>query len=347
MVGYTRRVPVNHYTPRVADFTAAGAAPRTPDGLGLRFQKSTILLVASLTAWLGAFAQAQDARVSIPVRVPHGAESFTNRSGAIRVDVNLVLVPVAVTDPYQRPVRGLEKSAFHIFEDGVEREISQFFSDELPISVGIVFDASGSMSRKMDESRRAVVEFLKMSMPGDEFFLSKFSDQPENVCDFTTNTALIEDGLETIKPNGWTSLYDAIYLSMHDMKRAKHDRKVLLVLSDGGDNNSRYTEREIKQLVKESDVRIFSISILDRSTSLEAIAEESGGRAFRVRKLEELADLATNISAEMHTHYVLGFSPPDRLKDGKYHRVRVDVTPPAGNPGIHAAWKHGYYDPLL
>ncbi len=338
---------MNHYTARVADFTAASAAARKPRN------SNPIAMAATFVGWVGAMvagmllAPAQDARVSIPVRAPHNSESFVRRSGAIRIDVNLVLVPVAVTDPYQRPVRGLQKSDFHIFEDGTEREISQFFSDESPISVGIVFDASGSMTRKMDESRRAVTEFLKMSTPGDEFFLSKFSDQPENLCDFTTNVDQIENSLAGIRPSGWTSLYDAIYLAMHNMKRAKHDRKVLLVLSDGGDNNSRYTEREIKDLVKESDVRIFAISILDRSASLEAIADESGGRAFRVRKLDELPDLAANISAEMHTQYVLGFTPPDRIKDGKYHRVRVDLTPATGTSGLHTAWKRGYYDPLM
>ncbi len=337
---------MKHYTPRVPDFSAAGAAPSKLRGAAA--------LAATFAAWMGAFAggtllvHAQDGpRVSIPTRVPHLSESFASRSGAIRINVNLVLVPVAVTDPYQRPVRGLDKSAFHIFEDGVEREISQFFSDESPISVGIVFDASGSMTRKMEESRKAVMEFLKMSMPGDEFFLLKFSDQPENICNFTTNVELIEDSMETIHPSGWTSLYDAIYLGLHDIKRAKHDRKVLLVLSDGGDNDSRYTEREIKDLVKEADVRIFSISILDRSPSLEAIAEDSGGHAFRVRKMEELSELAANVSAEMHSQYVLGFSPPDRVKDGKYHKVRVDLTPPEGTTGLHTSWKRGYYDPLM
>ena len=183
-----------------------------------------------------------------------------------------------------------------------------------------------------------------MSLPGDEFSLLKFSDQPEFVCGFTTNIHEIEDGLLSIQANGWTSLYDAIYLSINKIKHAQHERKVLLVLSDGGDNDSRYTEREIKQLVAEADVRIFSISILDRSPSLEAIAEESGGRAFRVRKLEELPDLAANISAELHSQYVLGFSPADR-KDGKYRKVKIELTEPAGIGGIHASWKRGYYGP--
>jgi Ca-activated chloride channel family protein len=309
--------------------------------------------VATFTVWAGIFAggislaHAQDSpTVSIPVRGPRHAENLPGRAETIRVAVDLVLVPVAVTDSYQRPVRGLQKSNFHLFEDGMEREISQFYSDESPISVGIIFDASGSMLHKIQESRQAVAEFLKMSMPGDEFFLVKFSDQPESISGFTTKIEQIGDSLQSIQPDGWTSLYDAIYLSMHEIKRGKNTRKVLLVLSDGGDNNSRYTEHEIKELVKESDVRIFSISILDRSPSLEAIAEESGGRAYRVHKLEELSDLAATISAELHSEYVLGFSTSDRVKDGKYHKVKVQFIPPAGAVGLQASWKPGYYAPL-
>jgi len=305
-----------------------------------------IALAAGFAVSVGitaVYAQQDDARVAIPATVARHSDQVRNRSLALRVNVNLVLIPVTVTDSYQRPVRGLQKSDFRVVEDGVEQEVTRFSSEDSPISVGIVFDASASMLRKMDESRRAVTEFLKMSLPGDEFFLLKFSDRPEIVSGLTTKVEQIEDGLETIRPSGWTSLFDAIYLSIHNIKHARHDRRVLLVLSDGGDNDSRYTEREIKDLVKESDVRIFSISILDRSPSLEAIAEESGGRAYRVRKLDELPELAANISAQLHSQYVLGFSTPDRIQDGKYHRVKVDLIPSAATTGLRASWKHGYY----
>jgi Ca-activated chloride channel family protein len=305
-----------------------------------------IALAAGFAVSVGitaAYAQQDDARVVVPAGVARHSDQLRNRSLALRVNVNLVLIPVTVTDAYQRPVAELQKSNFRVLEDGVEQEVTRFSSEDSPISVGIVFDASASMLRKMEESRKAVTEFLKMSLPGDEFFLLKFSDRPEIVNSFTTKTEQIEEGLETIRPSGWTSLFDAIYLSIHNIKHARHDRRVLLVLSDGGDNDSRYTEREIKDLVKESDVRIFSISILDRSPSLEAIAEESGGRAYRVRKLEELPDLAANISAQLHSQYVLGYSQPNRTQDGKYHRVKVDLIPSAATTGLRASWKHGYY----
>jgi len=293
-----------------------------------------------------AIAADQDtAKVSIPVGVPRRSDPLTGRSGAIHMDVNLVLIPVTVTDSYERLVLGLQRADFRLYEEGVEQKVTQFFSEEAPISVGIVFDASASMRRKMEESQKAVTEFLRMCLPGDEFFLLKFSDQPESVNGFTTDIEEIERSLPTIQPKGWTSLYDAIYLSMNRIKRATYSRKVLLVVSDGGDNNSRYTEREIKDLVKEADVRIFAISIFDRSPSLEAIAEESGGRSYRVRKLEDLPGLAADIGAELHSQYVLGFSLADRVNDGKYRKIRVEVTQPAGPARLRASWKRGYYSP--
>jgi VWFA-related protein len=251
-----------------------------------------------------------------------------------------------VTDPYERPVLGLQKSDFHLFEDGVEQPISQFFSEEAPVSIGIVLDASASMRKKMDASRQAILEFLKMSLPGDEFFLLKFNDRPESVCPFTTDTKDIENILPSVQAEGWTSLFDAIYLGVNQMRHAAHARKVLLILSDGGDNNSRYTQREITNLVEEADVRIFSISILDRSSSLEAITEESGGRAFRVRKLDELPELAAKVSEELHSEYVLGFAPSERPIDGKYRTVKVTAVPhTVGGLQVRTSWKRGYYSP--
>jgi Ca-activated chloride channel family protein len=307
---------------------------------------SSILSVLFLTTTPVVRAGDDDPPVTITPRFSRRAAELKSRPGSIRVDVNLVLIPVTVTDSYERPVLGLQKSDFHLFEEGVEQEISQFFRDEAPISVGIVFDASRSMQRKLDQSREAVKQFLKLSMPGDEFFLLKFSDAPAPVCDFTTDTQEIEHSLPSIKAEGWTSLFDAISLGVNKIKRARHGRKVLLVLSDGGDNNSRFTERAIINFVKEADVRIFSISIVERSHSLEAIAEESGGRAYRVRKLDELPGMAAKVSAELHNEYVLGFAPAERPIDGKYRKLKVELAPqPEASGQLRTSWKRGYYSP--
>jgi VWFA-related protein len=269
-----------------------------------------------------------------------------NGPGTLRTDVKLVLIPVTVTDLLQRPVLDLKKQNFRIFDDGVEQKISQFFTEESPVSVGMVFDASNSMRKKMDDSRQALTQFLRMSTPGDEFSLWKFSDRPQSVCPFTTNTAEIEDGLALIQSGGWTSLFDALYLALNQMKRATHGTKALFVLSDGGDNNSRYTEGEIKNMIREADVRIFSISILDHSPTLERISDESGGRAYRAHKLDELPGMAAKLSDEIHSHYMLGYLPAKAQNDGKYHKVIVKLLPPAGSPRVHVAWRRGYYAPL-
>jgi len=283
--------------------------------------------------------------VSITPR-PRRPSQTNSRPGSLRLDVNLVLIPVLVTDLYDRPVRGLSKENFRLVEGGVEQKITHFYNQDSPISIGLIFDASNSMRTKFAETRKAVSEFLRMATPGDEFFLLKFSDHPEHVTNFTTDISEIEDGVDSIRTAGWTSLFDAIYLGMDKMKHAKNTRKVLLILSDGGDNNSRYTESEIKQLVKEADVRIFAISILYGAPALEKITEESGGRALRVRNLDELPDLASNLSEEIHSEYVLGYSPAENQRDGKYRKVKVDLLQPTGSQRLRTSWKRGYYGPV-
>jgi VWFA-related protein len=184
-----------------------------------------------------------------------------------------------------------------------------------------------------------------MGEPDDEFFLLKFSDRPEMVQGFTSDPKDIEDGANSIQSGGWTSLFDAIYMGMDKMRHAAHARKVLLVMSDGGDNNSRYTETEIRRLVQEADVRIFSISILNGSPTLEKLSEESGGRALRVKNLDDLPDVAAQLSTEIHNEYVIGYSPSDNPGDGKYRKVKVELTMPDGNRRLRTSWKRGYYPP--
>jgi len=274
------------------------------------------------------------------------SDPVRNGSGRLRTDVKLVLIPVTVTDPLQRPVLDLTKQNFRVFDDGVEQKIAQFFMEDSPVSIGMVFDASNSMRQKIDQSRQALTEFLRMSTPGDEFSLWKFSDRPQAVCPFTTNVSLIEHDLTSIQSGGWTSLFDALYLALSQMKRATLGTKALFVLSDGGDNNSRYTEREIRNMVREADVRVFSISIYDHSPALERISDESGGRAYQVHKLDELPGMTARLSDEIHSHYMLGYLPLKAQNDGKYHKVMVKLLPAAGSPRLHVAWRRGYYAPL-
>jgi Ca-activated chloride channel family protein len=303
-----------------------------------------IVLVCALTG--PAYAQNSDARVSITPRAIRQSEVRSARTGWFRTDAERVFIPVMVTDPSGRPVQGLRKQDFRLADDGVQQELADFFIEDGPASIGIVLDASGSMRNKLPEAQQAVREFLGLSAQDDEFFLVSFQDRPELVHKFTTNVKSIEADVEAVQPDGWTALYDAIYTSVSYMKQASRSRRVLLVLSDGEDNNSRYTEAEMRDLVREADVRIFSISIQSHTPALDRIAAESGGHAYRVRKIGDLPEVGAKISAEVHAQYILGFNPPTQQRDGKYHNVKVELVQPGGDSRLYVAWRHGYYAPF-
>src|SRR5215472_9504270 len=198
----------------------------------------------------------------------------------IRIDSTLVLIPVTVTDPMNRFVTGLEKENFKIFEDKKEQSISQFSSEDAPLSIGVIFDCSGSMGRKLEKSRLAVTQFFKTANPEDEFFLVQFNDSADLIQPFTRNLEEIQNRLTFTQSKGRTALLDAIYLGLHEMKKAKNARKALLVISDGGDNSSRYTETEIRNLVKEADVQIYAIGIYEAIAARGRTPEEASGQGL-------------------------------------------------------------------
>jgi VWFA-related protein len=276
----------------------------------------------------------------------------------LRVDSTLVLIPVTVTDLTNRIVTGLEKENFKIIEDRTEQEITQFSSEDLPISVGVVFDCSGSMGSKLEKSRLAVAQFFKDANPEDEFFLVEFSDGAKVVQPFTRNLAQVRNRLIFTRSRGQTALLDAVYLALHEMKKAVNPRKALLIISDGGDNNSRYTDGEIKNLVKETDVQIYAIGIFESAGNrgrspeelggpdlLTDIAEQTGGRQYPAESVNELPDIAAKIGLELRNQYILGYAPQNREHDGKYRRVQVKLIPPRGLPPLRATWRLGYYAP--
>ena len=281
--------------------------------------------------------------------------SLKTHTKPIRKDVDLVLVPVTVTDPMNRLVTGLEKDNFLLTDSGQPQEIKHFSSEDAPISLGVIFDISGSMSNKIDKSRDAVVEFFKTANPEDEFFLVTFSEKPEVLADFTTSIEDIQSKLVYASPKGRTALLDAIYLGMNRMHKAKHQKKALLIISDGGDNHSRYTEAEIKSMVKEADVQIYAIGLYDRDFKtaeeregpqlLSEISDVTGGRTFTIGNTNELADVATKIGIELRNQYVLGYRPSNPSKDGKWRKIKVKLNPPKGLPPLHVYAKTGYYAP--
>ncbi|MFZ0320917.1 MAG: VWA domain-containing protein [Candidatus Sulfotelmatobacter sp.] len=273
----------------------------------------------------------------------------------LKVAVDLVLVPVTITDPMNRLVTGLEKENFQLFEGSAGQEIKTFSSEDAPVSLGVIFDSSGSMSSKMDRAKDAVVEFFKTANPQDEFFMITFSDEPEVVSDFTSSVDEIQNKLVFTVPRKRTALLDAIYMGVTKMRQAKYAKKALLIISDGGDNHSRYTENEIKALVKEADVMVYAIGIYDRYFQtqeeqlgpqlLGQIAELSGGRAFTVENPNDLADVATKIGIELRNQYVLGYRPVNGTRDGKWRKIKVKLLPPKGLPPLKVYARTGYYAP--
>jgi Ca-activated chloride channel homolog len=283
------------------------------------------------------------------------AGKLSARVRPLKVDVDLVLVPVTITDPLNRLVTGLEKENFQLFDGNTPQEIRSFSSEDAPVSLGVIFDSSGSMSSKMDRAKDAVVEFFKTANPQDEFFMITFSDEPEEVSDFTNSVDEIQNKLVYAVPRKRTALLDAIYMGVSKMRQAKYAKKALLIISDGGDNHSRYTEGEIKALVKEADVMIYAIGIYDRyfqsqeerlgPALLTDIAELTGGRAFTIDNPNDLADVATKIGIELRNQYVLGYRPAKVVHDGKWRKIKVKLMPPKGLPPLKVYARTGYYAP--
>jgi Ca-activated chloride channel homolog len=273
----------------------------------------------------------------------------------LKVDVDLVLVPVTITDPMNRLVTGLEKDNFELFEGNTQEEIRTFSSEDAPVSLGVIFDSSGSMSSKMDRAKDAVMEFFKTANPQDEFFMITFSDEPEEVTDFTNSVDEIQNKLVFAVPRRRTALLDAIYMGITKMRQAKYPKKALLIISDGGDNHSRYTENEIKSVVKEADVMIYAIGIYDRFFAsqeerlgpelLSEITELTGGRAFTIDNPNDLGDVATKIGVELRNQYVLGYRPSKVVRDGKWRKIKVKLLPPKGLPPLRVYARTGYYAP--
>ena len=277
---------------------------------------------------------------------------------ALTMDVDLALVNVTVTDPYNRLVTGLDKENFRVFEDNVEQEVVTFSSEDVPISIGVIFDFSGSMSNKVGKAREAAVQFFKTANPQDEFFLVSFNERAELTSAFTNSVEDLQSSLMLTSAKGRTALLDAIYLGLSQMRGAHNGKRALLILSDGGDNHSRYSESDIKRLVREADTQLYAIGIFDAlgyrdrtpeelngPSLLSEITEMTGGRVFSVEKLEDLPDIATKISMELRNQYVLGYRPSNKAHDARWRKIKIKLRAPRGLPPLNVYAKTGYYAP--
>ena len=286
------------------------------------------------------------------------AAAFSQETVTLRTDTTLVLIPVAVTDKLNRFVVGMEKRNFKLFENGKEQKITEFSGEDAPLSIGILVDTSGSMDMKLNRSRAAAREFLKTMNEHDEAFLIEFNDSAEMIHEFTSKFTEIDENLDQLHPKGLTALFDALHTGLREMKKAKNPRKALLLISDGGDNHSRYTAGDIRSLVQDADVQIYAIGVFEPEfklgrTSEEKsgpellleIADQTGGRAYPARSLNDLPALAAKVGIELRNQYVLGYSPTNKERDGTYRKVEVKIEPPPGLPGLKAAWRLGYTAP--
>jgi Ca-activated chloride channel homolog len=308
-------------------------------------------------------ADSQAATVNIQPRIrpspSSSAETILDRRADLRIDTTLVLVPVAVTIAATgKLLTGLEKENFELTEDKVAQQIASFGSEDVPISVGVVFDCSGSMGAKLERSRQAVAQFMRTANPEDEFFLVQFNDRPDLSVPFTSHSEDVQSHLTWVQSKGRTALLDGVAMAMNEMKKAHNGRKALLIISDGGDNSSRFTESEVRNWVREGDVQIYAIGIFEPVGSrgrtpeemsgpglLSDLAEQTGGRNFSVENLADLPDVAAKIGLELRNQYVLGYNPKNATHDGKYRKVEVRLVKVKDLPPLRARYRPGYVAP--
>jgi Ca-activated chloride channel family protein len=276
-----------------------------------------------------------------------------------RAHADLVLIPVTVADDVNRFVLGLQKEDFQLFEDGVEQNVSLFSGEDAPLSVGVLFDKSASMSYKLGSSRDATTQLLNALNKEDESFLVEFADLATLSVGFTGNTTAIRGALKNAQAAGMTALLDAVNTGLVEMKEAKNSRKAIVVISDGGDNRSHYTAAQIESLVREADVQIYAMGVFEPVFSsaltpeeisgprlLSEIASQTGGRAFAAAVPGDMPSVATRIAVELRNQYVLGYYPKNKLRDGKYRNVEVRVASPPGlGSPLKVHWRLGYYAP--
>jgi Ca-activated chloride channel homolog len=309
------------------------------------------VLISSLALGQGVGERSRQSAIALQ-------DSPQSAGFSLRVETTLVQIPVAVTDSVNRFVLGLQKEDFRLFEDDVEQSVAHFSGEDAPLSIGLVFDESGSMDYKFRTSQAAVAQFLKTMNAGDEAFLVEFSNSAKVTVGFTGHTEEIQNALKNAQPGGLTAMLDGINVALGEMKKAKNSRKAIVVISDGGDNHSQYTTAEIESLVRKADVQIYAMGVFEPSLPfaltpeevsgpklLSEIATQTGGRAFSAALTSDLPSVASRIAVELRNQYVLGYYPKNQDRDGKYRHVEVKLAQPHGVSPLKAHWRLGYYAP--
>jgi len=320
---------------------------------GLRTFSVRLAMLCLLTLVSAAGAFAQDPKPAQPK--PEPTETPDIDPKRIDVKTDLITLTLTVTDLYGRYVSGLTKEAFTIQDDGKEQEITFFSDSDAPASVGILFDVSGSMSGdKIAKARNALSRFINTSHPSDEYFLIAFNRRAQVLLDRTRDGDAVVQKLTLVEPKNNTALYDAVYLGLERVSRGTHQKKALLIISDGQDNASRYNFGEVKRLMKESDIVTYAVGILGGSDSssqlgmlgqsfLDELTSVTGGRSFYPSNDAELDEIFERIAIELRHQYSIGYTPPNFKPDGKWHKVKVKVNRPRGISRLTVRSREGYY----
>ena len=317
-----------------------------------------ILLLVSLFTTAG-FPQTSINDVHIAPRslapdLPGSGSAIPKGIKVIHSNSDLVMVPVTITDNFNRPVTGLDQNNFQLYENKKPQEIKNFSSEDTPVSIGLIVDMSGSMANKMDRTREAVEAFCKAGNPQDEFFMITFADAPQLATDFTNNGEELQSALVTAQSKGRTSLLDAIYMGLRKMQDARYRRRALLVLSDGGDNHSRYSERDVKRAVKEADVMMYAVGTYDRYVNteeellgpelLQSITEVTGGKAYTLTNLRDLPAVTRSIGTQLRHQYVLAYRPQSMPRNGAWYKINVKLRlPKRFHKMLRVDARTGYY----
>jgi Ca-activated chloride channel family protein len=298
------------------------------------------------------FACASTAFAQNPTPTP--TPKIVDDKGTLIVNEDLITLNVTITDYFGRYVSGLKKNAFTVLDDDEKQEIEFFSDDDAPVSVGIVFDVSGSMKgEKLQRSREALAKFIQTSHPRDEYFLIAFNKRAQLLMDRTRDGEAILNKLQLVQAKENTALYDAVYLGTEKVTRGVHQKRAIILISDGQDNASRYTFNDVKKQLKESDVTVYSIGILGGGDGqglgmmgqayLDELSSVTGGSSFYPKTNAEMDEIFERIALELRHQYSIGFRPQNFVNDGKWHKLKVKVKPPRGLPKLFVRTREGYF----
>lgn len=321
----------------------------TLEGLFYRFKVlNRLFFVVFVVVLASTNAISQDAAPTPP-------KQGDRKTGDIKIETDLVTLTLTVTDSYGRFVSGLTKDAFSVWDEKEKQKITFFSDTDAPASIGILFDVSGSMSGdKIAKARHALERFINTSHPRDEYYLIAFNKRAQLLMDRTRDGEAVLNRLTLVEPKHNTALYDACYLGVERVTRGTHQKKALLIISDGQDNASRYNFKEVRRLMKESDVVIYSVGIIsphDATTMdgmqgqafLDELSSVTGGKSFYPSSDVEMDEIFERIALELRHQYSIGYTPEDFSPNGDWRKVKVKVKRVSGLGRLTVRYRSGYY----